>query len=97
MRFFLLGLALTFMLAAAPADAARGGERFMRGPDSPADVQPLKRILGSVRGRFPGEVLDVSLFERNGAWFYQIKILGPDSRVVELIVDARTAQVVSQR
>jgi uncharacterized membrane protein YkoI len=65
--------------------------------DSTGDVRPLKQILGAVRGSFPGEVLDANLFESNGGWFYVIKILGPDNRVVEIVVDAQTAQVVSQR
>jgi uncharacterized membrane protein YkoI len=96
MRRLLITLALLVPVLTAPATA---GDRdwLLLSADSPADVQPLKRILGAVRASFPGEVLDATLFQSNGGWFYQIKILGPDSRVVELVVNAQTAEVVSQR
>jgi uncharacterized membrane protein YkoI len=97
MRLFVLALALLCGLAAGPAPAAERGQWRVQSAQASGEVQPLKQILGALRGSFPGEVLDASLFENNGAWFYQIKILGPDSRVVEIIVDAQSAQVVSQR
>jgi uncharacterized membrane protein YkoI len=98
MRLILLALALLCCLAASPAAVADSGERLW--PlfvDSGDGALPLKQILAAVRGSFPGEVLDASLFESDGTMFYRIKILGPDNRVVELIVNAQTAEVVSQR
>ena len=99
MRLFLVALALLVCLSDRPASAADrdGAWQMLLSADSSGEVRPLKQILGALRESFPGEVLDASLFESNGAWFYQIKILGPDSRVVELVVDAQTAQVMSQR
>jgi uncharacterized membrane protein YkoI len=96
MRHLVSAIALFCCLAAPPAGAGNH-DTWRMSADALGQVQPLKQILGLVRGSFPGEVLDARLFESNGAWFYEIKILGPDNRVVEIIVDAQTANLVSQR
>lgn len=96
MRPVLLALALLCCVTASPAlaDSERRPDVLAQ---ASGEARPLRQILAALRDSYPGEVLDAQLFENNGAMFYQIKILGPDNRVVELIVRADTAEVVSQR
>jgi uncharacterized membrane protein YkoI len=96
MRPVLAALAALCCLAASPAPA----QEVLRPSlfaQAAGEARPLREILAVLRGSYPGEVLDARLFENNGAVYYEIKILGPDNRVVELIVTADTGQVVSQR
>jgi uncharacterized membrane protein YkoI len=78
--------------AGAQSDQSRGIEAVSTGK-----ARPLKEILAVLRRQFPGEVLDAQLVEREGSWFYRIKLLGGDGKVQELTVDARTAAVIEQR
>jgi uncharacterized membrane protein YkoI len=96
MRLVLPLLAVLCCLTASPVlagDTPRPALFVQAG----GEARPLREILAVLRGSYPGQVLDARLFENNGAMYYEIKILGPDNRVVELIVTADTGQVVSQR
>lgn len=58
---------------------------------------PLSTILGQVRRRYPGKLLDANLSRRGGSLIYAIKLRGGDNRITLLQVDARTGRVLSVR
>ena len=61
------------------------------------EILPLQTLLERVQGVHPGQVLELELERDGGRWIYEIRLLQPDGRLVKLVVDARTAQVLSQR
>lgn len=58
---------------------------------------PLSTILGQLRRRYPGKLLDANLSRRGGSLIYAIKLRGSDNRITLLQVDARTGRVLSVR
>ena len=63
------------------------------------EALPLGEILSRVRRRYPGELLDAKLDRRGGRgpWFYELKLMSPENKVMMLNVDARSGQVLSVR
>jgi uncharacterized membrane protein YkoI len=57
-------------------------------------IRPLIEIIKEVSARFPGEVLEVELELEDGRYVYEVKILGPQGRVQEIEVDAKTGEVL---
>lgn len=82
----LFGLGLT-VLADKDHDEAR------RMQESGA-ILPLQTILEKLRQRYPGKVLEVELEEESGQVIYEIEILGENGIVHEVIVDARTGEML---
>lgn len=60
-------------------------------------VLPLATVLERLAPEHPGQVLEVELESRDGQWFYEIKLLKADGRLVKLLLDARTAAVLRSR
>ncbi|WP_439817219.1 PepSY domain-containing protein [Zavarzinia sp. CC-PAN008] len=89
----LLGLALALAVAAPARADDDDAERAWHGARS-GRLMPLPRIVEAVRQRFPGEVLDVDLDDDDGAPEYQIRLLMPNGRVLEVEVDGRTGRIL---
>ncbi len=60
------------------------------------DVQPLDRILPTIREGRPGRFYDADgpFADANGGLHYRIKWLTPDGRIIWLDADARTGHVL---
>jgi uncharacterized membrane protein YkoI len=59
---------------------------------------PLEVVLANVARRIPGHHLDVDgPFQRGSRWVYRIKWLTPDGRVLIVIVDAESGQILDTR
>lgn len=60
------------------------------------ELRPLSEILAAVRKEFGGKVIDVELErEDSGALVYEIEVLMPNGRVLELEYDGRTGNRIS--
>lgn len=57
-------------------------------------ILPLGEILKRVSQTVPGEVLEVELEFEDGAYVYELKILGRDGRVQEVEVDAPSGKIL---
>lgn len=57
-------------------------------------VRPLEEILAGVKAKVPGELLEVELELEDGVYVYDIKLLGPNGRVVEVEADAKTGKIL---
>lgn len=55
-------------------------------------IQPLAQILPLLQSRYPGEVLDVELEDKNGRPTYEIRVLQRDGRILEIEIDARSGR-----
>jgi uncharacterized membrane protein YkoI len=72
----------------------RDRDRDTRGPR----LLPLEVVLASVARRIPGHHLDVDgPFQRGSRWVYRIKWLTPDGRVLIVIADAESGQILDTR
>ena len=61
------------------------------------NVLPALRVISIVRSRYPGaEVLDAEL-EQGSSPRYIIKILTREGRRIDVVVDARTGQIIAER
>lgn len=84
MRIGALAAFALILLAAAPAEAGRGG------------AQPLDRILSHLRAERGGTFYDAEgpFDDGNGNIHYRIKWLTPQGRLIWLDTDARTGRVL---
>ena len=95
----LLSLAVSVALAASPPARAESDQDRARAAVRAGQIQPLNAILNQIRGQVPGRVLGVNLYggRRGQPWVYDIRMLTPRGDVVQLRVDARSANVISMR
>ena len=59
------------------------------------DMMPLEQILASIEAQYPGRILEVELEDEDGLWLYEIEILTPAGRVLEIELDPRTGAILS--
>ena len=61
-------------------------------------AQPLDQVLPAVARVAPGRVLGVDLRPRSGGgWEYEVLVLAPDGRYREVLLDARSREVIELR
>lgn len=91
----LAAICLAFLpIAGLPSDDHEEARRaVLRG-----ELKPLSEILAKVEAEFAGRVLEVQL-ERHGnnRLVYEIELLTPAGRVLELKYDGRTGERLSMR
>jgi len=95
-----LAFAILFALAASDGVAARSRDRdddqdAARAALQRGEVLPIARILELVGQHLPGDVVEVELDTRKGRLTYEIKVLTPQGRVRELVLDARTGAYIA--
>jgi uncharacterized membrane protein YkoI len=94
---FALGFALLFSSADVATARSRDRDRdqdIARQALQRGEVLPIARILQLVPQHQRGDVIEVQLDERRGRLEYEIRILTPEGRVRELVLDARTGAFV---
>ncbi len=85
--FAVLGCAQAVL--AGPHDHDRARAALERG-----EVRPVAEVLAAVAAQVPGDVVEVELEREHGRWAYELKIIAPDGRILEVLVDAATATVI---
>lgn len=80
---------LVAMLACGPAraDDDHDHERARRAREA-GEIVPLSTVLASVEREFEGTVVEVELEREDGRWVYEVELLTPSGRVLELTYDA---------
>lgn len=60
------------------------------------EIRPIAEILRGIQAQFPGQLLDVELKKgkKGRPWVYELKLLTPDGRRLELAVDAGDGRVL---
>jgi len=97
-----VALALTAALCASAVQASpdRHDERHHRDHDRAraalerGEVRPIGEILAGAARAVEGDIVEVELEREHGRWLYELKIIAPDGRVLEVLMDAATATVV---
>ena len=79
-----------------PAPSNREGKTQRRARDAVkrGEIRSLDEVTTVVQRRYPGSLLDVQLQDNRGRPVYQLKVLTRDGRVLNVAVDARTAQIL---
>lgn len=58
------------------------------------DMLPLEQILSRIEARHPGRIVEVELEDEDGLWLYEIEVLTPEGRLIEIELDARTGAIL---
>ena len=58
------------------------------------EVRPVSEVLATVAAEVPGDVVEVELEREQGRWVYELRVVAPDGRVLEVLVDAATASLI---
>ncbi len=85
----ILGLALPLALAGGKDDHERARAAVEAG-----QALPLSTLLERLQRTHPGQVMELELEQEQGRWIYEIKLLQPDGQLIELELDAGSAQVL---
>ena len=59
------------------------------------EILSLSEILKQANTRVAGKILEVELEEEDGLIVYEIEFLGQDGVIMEMLIDARTGQLIS--
>ncbi|EIC19533.1 PepSY domain-containing protein [Thiorhodovibrio frisius] len=62
------------------------------------EILPIAEILHHISEQVPGDVIDIELedetLDGQRVWLYELKILTPDGRRLEVEIDARDGQIL---
>lgn len=87
-----LAALLSFTTLADEDDHRRSRAAMMAG-----EILPLRTILDKVETQVSGQVLEVELERSKGMWIYEMKLLRSDNHLVELLVNAKTGEVLGDK
>lgn len=58
------------------------------------DALPLRDILDEIGKSYKGEIVGIKFEKKKGVWIYEIKLVTPEGRYLEIYVDAKTSQIL---
>ncbi|MBZ8133050.1 PepSY domain-containing protein [Afifella sp. IM 167] len=73
-------------------DHDRAREALSRG-----EVLSLADILPAIEKRYEARMLEVDLEEKHGTYVYELELIRPDGKILEILVDAATGEVLRDR
>lgn len=79
-----------------PATADEDHERVRRAVEA-GQILPLKDILAKAESAYPGQMVEAELEAKDGTMVYEIKLLTTDGRVMKLLYDARTGELLKAK
>ena len=59
------------------------------------EIMSLEEIMKNVRKTYPGRILELELEDEEGRIIYELEILGNDSIVREICIDAKSGELLS--
>jgi hypothetical protein len=77
-----------------PRNREAPGQRRARDAVKRGEIRSLDEVTTVVQRRYPGRLLDVRLDDNRGRPIYRLKMLTRDGRVLNVAVDARSAQIL---
>lgn len=84
---------LAALLAVSPAWADSDHDRARRAVEE-GRILPLKDILARAEASHPGQLLEAELEDEHGMMVYELKVLAKDGRVIKLLYDAGTGELL---
>ncbi len=97
----LLSLLFCLSLAtAAPvalADDDKEDHERARAALERGEILPLRAIVEKAEAAYPGRLLEVELKSKKEGFVYEIEVLAPDGRLIELVYDARDGSLLKAK
>jgi len=93
----LSALFLAAILLAVPALADGRDHDRAREAVSRGEVLSLADVLPKIEETYGAKMLEVDLEDEDGALFYEFELIRPDGRIVEVLVDAASGEIVGDR
>ena len=90
-------LLILFLLGQVTAARADGDQNEARRLLSSGEILSLELILDKLRSSHPGKILEAELETESEKIVYEIEMLGDDGVVRELIIDARTGDLLGSK
>jgi uncharacterized membrane protein YkoI len=97
--FFALALAMGATASAVNSEESSARQAPLQHDDARRALQsglvrPLEDILAEMRKTFPGEVIEIEFEQEGGRYIYEIEMIRPDGRVIEVKMDAKTMALI---
>lgn len=84
-----------FLLLLPLSTAAADEQASVRRAVEEGRLRPLAEIIAAVQARYPGRVVEVDLERRSGGrYVYEIELLSPERRKLEIKVDGATGKIL---
>lgn len=85
------------LLVSGPAHIAQADDDHIEAKRlrESGEIMPLEAILKNVRSSYPGRILELELEYEKGRVIYELEILGTDSIVREIYIDAKSGELLS--
>ncbi len=87
-------LLATFPLAVGGQEPALPDFEIAEDAVARGEILPLAEILKKVQTTHPGRVTEVELEFSDGIRVYEVDVVTPDGRLIEVDLDARTGEVI---
>ena len=91
---WVLPAALLVLAPAASASPHEHDHDRARAALARGEVRPLAEILAVVHDAVPGDIVEVELEREGGVWVYELKVISPDGRRLEVLIDAATGTLL---
>jgi uncharacterized membrane protein YkoI len=84
------------LLISVPAYIAQADDDYLEAKRlrDRGEIKSLEEILKNARRAYPGRILEVELEDEEGRIIYELEILGHDSIVRKIHIDARSGQLL---
>ncbi len=86
---------LMLLVVLARAGLADGDHDQAREAYEAGEIVSLGKILDAVEKSFTGDVVEVELEREDNRWIYEVELLTPEGRVIELVYDAATTELAT--
>jgi uncharacterized membrane protein YkoI len=85
------------LLLSSPAQVVQADDDYIEAKRlrESGEIMPLEEILKNVRRTYTGRILEVELENEKGRVIYELEILGDDSIVREIYIDAKSGELLS--
>jgi len=96
-REFTIMPVILALLVSGPAQIVQADDDYREAKRlrESGEKMPLEEILKKVRTTYPGRILEVELENEKGRVIYELEILGADSIVREIYIDAKSGELLS--
>jgi uncharacterized membrane protein YkoI len=91
------GLVLPFFLIGSASALADSDHDRARRAVEEGRILPLRDILDRAQAAYPGELIEAELEGEHGTPVYEIKILTKDGRLIKLLYDASTGELLKSK
>ena len=86
--------AVLLAIPGARADERQEDHERARAALERGEVAPLAKAIAKVQSLYAGDVVETEIESEHGRFYYEIKLLTPEGRVLKLLLDARTLEIV---